>query len=314
MPMNKKRDLLCVTDFSIDEINETFSLAKKLKKEAKQNNYKPYLKGKTLAMMFSKTSTRTRLSFEVGIYQLGGMGIFLDISKTQLSKGESIYDTAQVMGRYLDGIMIRTYSHREVEELALNSPIPVINGLTDYLHPCQALSDFFTALEYKKRLKGLKLAFIGDGNNVARSLMFLSAIMGTDFALASPKGFELDDIAVNKAKVIAEKSGAKITLTTSSNEAVKDSDIIYTDVWVSMGQEEEKEKREKAFNGYQVNQNLVSQAKKDVIIMHCLPAMRGLEITDDVMDGKHSVVFDQAENRLHLQKAILVKLMGKNSF
>ncbi len=308
--MKYKKDLLCVTDFSVDQIKEIFSLAKKLKKQAKKGIYKPYLKNKTLGMMFSKNSTRTRLSFQVGIYQLGGIGIFLDISKTQLSKGESIYDTGHVMGRYLDGIMIRTYEHEDVENLAKYSPIPVINGLTDYLHPCQALSDFFTIKENKKDFKDLNVSFIGDANNVARSLMFTSAILGSNFIISSPKEYELSNDDIKKANKIAQKSGGSITLTNIPEHAAKNADVIYTDVWVSMGQEKEKKKREKAFKGYQVNDELLKLANKDVIVMHCLPAMRGMEITDSVMDGKHSVVFDEAENRLHVQKAIMVKLIG----
>ncbi len=312
--MNNKRDLLCVTDFSLNEINEIFELALKLKKEVKKGIFKPYLKNKTLAMMFSKNSTRTRLSFEVGIYQLGGMGLFIDISKTQLSKGESIYDTGQVMGRYLDGIMIRTYDHADVEQLAKNSPIPIINGLTDYLHPCQALSDFFTILEYKGTCKNLKVAFIGDGNNVARSLMLTSAVLGSHFSIASPKGFELDKTSVEIAEKIAKQTGSRISLLESPEDAVRNADVVYTDVWVSMGQEEEKEKRLQIFKNYQVNSQLMQLAHPEAMVMHCLPAMRGLEITDEIMDGKQSAVFDEAENRLHVQKAIMVKLMGKNGF
>jgi ornithine carbamoyltransferase len=305
----KKRDLLCVTDFSGQEITEIFNFTKKIKKEAKKGKYKPYLKNKTLAMMFSKTSTRTRLSFQVGIYQLGGYGLYIDISKTQLSKGESLYDTANVMGRYLDGIMIRTYDHKDVEELAKHSPIPVINGLTDDLHPCQALSDFFTIEEHKGTTSGLRVVFIGDGNNVARSLMYTSAMLGSHFCIASPKGFELDDKSVLKAKEIAKKTGSKIELTTDPIQASENADVLYTDVWVSMGQEEEKEKRIKTFENYRIDNKIMAVAKKDAIVMHCLPAIRGYEITDEVMDGPNSVVFDEAENRLHVQKAIMVKLM-----
>lgn len=306
----QKRDLLCVLDFSKDEVNELFDLTKKLKSEVKKGKFKPYLANKQLGMIFRKTSTRTRLSFEVGISQLGGTGIYLFAQNTQLGKGEAICDTAMTMSRYLDGIMIRTYGHEEVEGFAKHASIPIINGLTDSLHPCQALADFFTIEEHKGTTKGLNVAFIGDGNNVSRSLMYTAAMLGSNFSIASPDGYSLDKESIDKAVKIAKENGSTINTVTSPEEAVKNADVVYTDVWVSMGQEEEKEKRIKAFKGYQVNNELLETADKDVIVMHCLPAIRGLEITDEVMDGKHSVVFDEAENRLHVQKAVMVKLMS----
>lgn len=298
------KDLISVTDLSIEEIYRIFKLTASLKKRNKK-----YLKDKTLGMIFEKPSTRTRVSFEVGIYQLGGMGLYLSRNDLQIGRGESIKDTALTLSRYLDGIMIRAFSHQMVVELARYATIPVINGLTDLLHPCQALADFFTIFEYKKRFKGLKLGYIGDGNNVAHSLVLTSAKLGVNITLSSPEGYFINDRIKETAIDIAKNTGSQIILSTEPSEAAKDADVLYTDVWVSMGQESEKEKKNVIFRNYQINNEILKLAKSDVIVMHCLPAHRGEEITDEVMDGTHSVVFEQAENRLHTQKAIMTLLM-----
>ncbi|CDI40331.1 ornithine carbamoyltransferase [Tepidanaerobacter acetatoxydans Re1] len=262
-------------------------------------------------MIFEKSSTRTRVSFEVAMWQLGGHALFLSNRDIQIGRGETIPDTARVLSRYLDGIMIRAYSHDDVKLLAKYADIPVINGLTDYTHPCQVLADLFTIQEKKKKLSGLKLAFIGDGkNNMANSLIFGCSKVGMDIAVASPEEFLPDKEVVNKAKADAVMNGSKIILTDDVFEAAKDADVLYTDVWTSMGQEEETEYRKKVFAGYQINQELLSVADENVIVMHCLPAHRGEEITEEVIEGEHSVVFDEAENRLHVQKAILSLVMG----
>ena len=308
--MSKKKDFLSVIDFSLEEIWSVFDQAEKFKKKKKSSNL---LKNKQLAMIFSKSSTRTRVSFEVGMSQLGGKAIFLNKNDIQLKKGESIYDTAKVLSRYVDGIMIRTFDHEDVTHLAGAADIPVINGLTDLLHPCQAMTDFFTIYENKHSLRRhpheMKISFIGDGNNVASSLALISSIMGVHFTIATPKGYEIPKQIVEIAQSNSEKSGAKISFTNDLKKAAKDADVLYTDVWVSMGQEEEQKRKEEAFKDYQINDELLKEAKTDVIVLHCLPARRGLEITDEIMDGPHSRVFDQAENRLHVQKAILAKLM-----
>lgn len=313
----KKKDLISIGDLKSEKISELFTTTKSLKNKQKQHRlYRP-LEGKFLGMIFTKPSTRTRVSFEVGMSQLGGQAIFLSSRDIQLGRGESIKDTALVLSRYLDGIMIRTHEQRQVVELAKYASIPVINGLSDLLHPCQVLSDIFTILE-KKSLDighwtsdiGLKVAFIGDGNNVANSWAYGAAKLGLNIIYATPSGYEPDARVLKQALKIARRTGSKIVLTTNPHEAVKDADVIYTDVWVSMGQEDQREARMQAFKSYQVNSELLSRAKPDVMVMHCLPAHRGEEITDEVMDGEHSVVFDQAENRLHLQKAILLDLLG----
>lgn len=302
--------LISVHDLTPDEINEIFDLSAKLKQYLKEGKEHKYLKGKTLGMLFSKSSTRTRVSFEVGMYQLGGYPLFLSANEIQLGRGESIYDTAQVLSRYVDGIMIRTYSHQDVIDLAKYSTIPVINGLTDLMHPCQALADLFTIYEKKGRLKGLKLAYIGDGNNMAHSLLHGCAKVGMDISIATPQGYECDPVIVEEAKKDAEISGSNIFITNDPVEAIRNADVVYTDTWVSMGQEAEKEKRLEIFRPYQVNKDLFALSKSDSIFLHCLPAYRGYEVTEDVIDGPNSVVFDEAENRLHVQKAIMVKLMG----
>ncbi|MGB4303631.1 MAG: ornithine carbamoyltransferase, partial [Syntrophomonadaceae bacterium] len=264
---------------------------------------------KTLGMIFQKSSTRTRVAFEVGMYQLGGHALFLSPRDIQLGRGETIQDTAQVLSRMLDGIMIRTFDHEEVLELAKWADIPVINGLTDLLHPTQVIGDMITIKEHKGRLQGLKLAFIGDGNNVAHSLLFGGAKVGMDVVIAAPPGFEPDSRIVSLAQEDAQATGAKLWVVNDPAEAVRDADIVYTDVWASMGEEDQATEKEQRFLKYQVNGSLLSLAKKDAIVMHCLPAKRGKEITDEVMDGPQSVVFDEAENRLHAHKAIMAVTM-----
>lgn len=313
--MSKKRDFLSVKDFSLEEIWETFYLAEKLKKQAHKKKFKKNLKNQSLAMIFAKSSTRTRVSFEVGFEQLGGKAIFLNQNDIQLGKKESVYDTAKVLSRYVDGIMIRTYAHEDVVNLAKASDVPVINGLTDLLHPCQAMTDFFTILENKPELRKnpseLKLTYIGDGNNVANSLLLISSIIGSTFVIANPEGYGLPDTIIDIALEEAKKSGAKIIFERDPLKASKNADVLYSDVWVSMGMEAESEERIKVFKDYQINDTILKEAKTDSIVLHCLPANRGYEITDEVIDGAHSRVFDQAENRLHVQKAIMLKLMQK---
>lgn len=304
------KHLISIHDLTLDEINEIFKLSEKLKRQNKEGVQHHLLKGKTLGMIFTKSSTRTRVSFEVGMYQLGGYALFLSANDIQLGRGETIYDTAQVLSRYIDGIMIRTFKQSDVEDLARYGSIPVINGLTDLMHPCQILADLFTIYEHKGELKGLKLAYVGDGNNVANSLLHGCAKVGMDIAVATPKGYECDAGIIAEAMEDAKLSGSTITLTEDPVEAVKDADVVYTDTWVSMGQEAEKEQRIKTFSPYQVNGKLFSMAKEDAIFMHCLPAYRGFEVTEDVIDGPQSVIFDEAENRLHVQKAIMALVMG----
>lgn len=309
-PRFKGRDFISIHDYTADEVQEIFKVARILKEKQKRREPHPVLAGKTLGMIFQKNSTRTRVSFEVGMYQLGGYALFLSSNDLQLKRGETIADTARTLSRYLDGIMIRTFSHDEVLELAKYADIPVINGLTDLLHPCQVMGDLLTVLEKKGRLAGLKLAFIGDGNNVAHSLMFGGAKVGMDVVVASPAGFKPSEEIVRLARADAAASGARIEVVEDPREAAEGADIIYTDVWASMGQEAEREARARAFVNFQVNAELLKVAKPDVIVMHCLPAHRGEEITDEVMDGPHSVVFDEAENRLHIQKAIMALTMS----
>ncbi|WP_186578141.1 ornithine carbamoyltransferase [Aquibacillus kalidii] len=303
------RDFLTLADYTPDEIGYLLDLAADLKEKRKNGDIVEPLKGKTLGMIFEKSSTRTRVSFEVGVYQLGGTGLFLSSKDIQIGRGEPIADTAKVLSGYLDGIMIRTFSQTDVESLATNASIPVINGLTDTYHPCQVLADMQTIMETKGRLEGIKVAYIGDGNNMAHSLMIGAAKMGMDISIAAPVGYQPEETITNKAKQFAK--GTSVVVTEDPFEAVKDADVIYTDVWASMGQESEQKEREKAFEGFQVNQKLVSLAKPDFSFMHCLPAHRGEEVTAEIIDGKHSVVFQEAENRLHAQKALMVALMGK---
>jgi ornithine carbamoyltransferase len=304
------KHLLSLHDLSVKEVEDLLKLAIKLKSDLKNGIPHELLKGKTLGMIFSKSSTRTRVSFEVGMHQLGGYPLFLSSNDIQLGRGETIYDTAQVLSRYLDGIMIRTFKQSDVEDLAKYGTIPIINGLTDLYHPCQILADLQTVYEYKGKLKGLKMAYIGDGNNVTHSLLHGCAKVGMDIAVATPKQYQCLDEVVEEAKSDAKETGAKITITNDPVEAIKNADVVYTDTWVSMGQEAEKEQKVKEFDGYQVNEVLVSHAKPDYMFLHCLPAYRGYEVTEGVIDSKNSAIFDEAENRLHAQKAVLVSLLG----
>ena len=311
IPQLKTKDFLTLADYSKDELIQLFELSAKLKREVKNGKWSKVLKNKTLAMIFEKNSTRTRVSFETGILQLGGHGLFLSSSEIQLGRGETIADTARVLSRYNDGIMIRTFGHEKVTELAKWASIPVINGLTDSYHPCQALADYFTIFEREKDITKVKLTYIGDGNNVANSLLMGAAILGCEIAVATPKKFEPQYDIVEKAYKLASKSNSKITITNSIDEAVDGADYLYTDVWVSMGQEKETAKKKKIFEKFRIDDKLIKKTGKNAMVLHCLPAHRGEEITDEVMDGKHSIVFDQAENRLHCQKAVMCALMGR---
>lgn len=304
------RDFIEFTDYTKEEIEYLLDLAIDIKKKQKNGEVYQPLKGKTIGLIFEKSSTRTRVSFEVGMFQLGGHALFLSKDDIQLGRGETIGDTAQVLSRYLDGIMIRTFAHSNITELAKYADIPVINGLSDDAHPCQVLADFQTVLEHKGKLKGLKMAYVGDGNNMAHSLMLGAAKLGVHVSVASPKGYEPSAAIVDQAKSIATATGAKVIVTNSPQEAVQDADILYTDVWASMGFEEEQKEREAAFAEYQVNEELVKGAKPDYIFLHCLPAHRGEEVSEGVIDGPNSAIFDQAENRLHAQKALMAALMG----
>ena len=303
------KDFISLHDVSKEEIEKLIELSIKLKDEQKKGIAHPILKGKTLGMIFSKSSTRTRVSFEVGMTQLGGYPLFLSANDIQLGRGETIYDTAKVLERYLDCIMIRTFSHDDVLELAEHADIPVINALTDLLHPCQVLADLLTVYEHKKTLEGLKFTYIGDGNNMANSIMYGCGKMGIDCAIASPEGYMPDAEVIENAKDDFKKSGAKLLITEDAVEAIKNADIVYTDTWVSMGQEAEKAERIKVFMPYQIDEELFKKAKEDALFMHCLPAYRGYEVTSEVIDGKNSVIFDEAENRLHAQKAVMAMLM-----
>ena len=304
------KDFISLHDLTKEEIENLIDLSIKIKTDLKNGIQYKVLKNKTLGMIFSKSSTRTRVSFEVGMTQLGGYPLFLSANDIQLGRGETIYDTAKVLERYIDGIMIRTFSHDDVIELAEHADIPVINALTDLLHPCQVLADLQTVYEKKGTLKDLKFAYIGDGNNMAHSIMYGCAKVGIDCAIASPEGYMPDSQVTLNAKDDAKKSGADLIITDDPVEAIKDADIVYTDTWVSMGQEAEKAERIKIFMPYQVNKELFKNAKADALFMHCLPAYRGYEVTEDVIDGKNSVIFDEAENRLHAQKAIMATLMA----
>lgn len=297
-------------DVSFEDLDNLLEIASDLKAKTKAGIPHPILAGKSLAMIFTKSSTRTRVSFEVGMYQLGGMALFLSNDDIQIGRGETIYDTAHVLSGMVDGIMIRTFKHSDVEDLAKYGSIPVINGLTDDQHPTQALADLLTIKEHKGSLKGLKLAYLGDGNNVANSLLQACAKAGMDIAVASPADFTCPDKYINQAKKDAEVTGSKILMTTDPFEAADGADVLYADTWTSMGQEEEKAKRVEIFKGYQINSKVMGVAHKDAIFMHCLPAYRGYEVTEDVIDGPQSVVFDEAENRLHAHKAILVHCMA----
>jgi len=306
------KDFISVHELTSSDIGEIFNLAADLKEKQRKQEKHEYLWAKSLAMIFEKPSTRTRVSFEIGMWQLGGLAINLDQEAIGLGVRESIGDVARTLSRYADAILIRTFAHEKVAELAQHASVPVINGLSDLYHPCQALADMFTVKEKKavEGLRGLKMAYIGDGNNVCHSLMLAAAKLGMSLTIAVPKGYEPKSEVVKVAFGDAKASGIEIDILNDPVVAAKDADVIYTDVWASMGQEKESRKRKKVFAKFQVNQKLVDLAKKDVIIMHCLPAHRGEEITAEVIDGPNSVVFDQAENRLHVQKAILTLLLG----
>ena len=310
--MNKGMDLLSIHELSADDVEEILTLAADLKAKQKAGIPHKLLAGKTLGMIFEKSSTRTRVSFEVGMYQLGGQALFLSSRDLQLGRGEPIKDTARVLSRYLDGIMIRTYGHERIEELARYADIPVINALSDLLHPCQALTDLLTIREYKgKNLAGLKMAYVGDGNNMTHSLMYAAAKVGMNFAAATPEGYEPNAEVVANAKADAAPTGATVTITHNPMEAVAGADVIVTDTWASMGQEAEHDARTAVFRPYQVNWELVAESgNARCIVMHCLPAYRGEEITEDVFEEFADVIFDEAENRLHVQKAIMALVMG----
>ncbi len=301
------KDFLCLSDWSLDDLEAIFALTKELKEKQKEGTPHRLLEGQTLGMLFEKSSTRTRVSFEVGMFQLGGHALFLHSGTSQLGRGEPIKDTARCMARYCDGIMIRTYSQAAVEELAEHSYVPVINGLTDMYHPCQIMADLFTVSEHKADYRNLKYCWIGDGNNMANSWINAAAIFGFELRVATPTGYEPNAEVVARA----EKAGAKLILTNDPQAAATGADVLNTDVWASMGQEEEQAQREKAFAGFQINAELVGLADSKAVVMHCLPAHRDEEITDEVMEGPHSIIFDEAENRLHVQKAIMATLMAR---
>jgi len=305
------KDCLTLFDYTREEIRYLLDLAKQIKQKQQQNEVYQPLKGKVLGMIFEKSSTRTRVSFEAGIYQLGGTGLFLSSKDLQLGRGEPISDTAQVLSGYLDGIMIRTFHQKDVEELAAYASIPVINGLTDDYHPCQVLADLLTIEEVKGKLSGLTLTYIGDGNNMAHSLMVGAVKMGMHFKTAAPAGYLPNPEIVKQAEQIAAANGVTITVTTDPNEAVRGADVVYTDVWASMGQESEQKERMLKFSSYQVNEALMTGAAEDYLFLHCLPAHRGEEVTSEIIDGEHSMIFQEAENRLHAQKALMVALMSK---
>lgn len=300
------KHLLKMADLSTEEITEILNLADQLKYELKHGIPHDHLKGKTLGMIFEKASTRTRVSFETGMYQLGGYPLFLSSNDLQIGRGEPVQDTARVLSRYLDGIMIRTFKQEEVENLAEYGSIPIINGLTDYCHPCQVLADLLTVREYKKKLEGLKMCYIGDGNNMANSLIVGGLKVGMDVSIACPDGYHPDKTVLDFAK-----NFKGFTLTADPKEAAADADVLYTDVWASMGQEGEVEKRKIAFKGYQINDDVMSVAHSDAMVMHCLPAHREEEITAKVFEEHAQEIFDEAENRLHAQKAVIVKVIGE---
>ena len=304
------KHFITISELSSAEVQHILDVARELKEEWKKSGNRPILSGKTLAMVFQKPSLRTRVSFEMAMHQLGGYAFYLSPDEIGLGKRESVADVARVLSRYVDCIMARVFDYKHIEELARYSRVPVINGLSDYNHPCQAMADLLTVQEKKGSLRGLTLTFVGDGNNVATSLAFAAAQLGMNFAIATPPGYELPDPIVSKARELAKRTGSRIMTTHDPNEAVRGADVIYTDVWTSMGQEKEKEERLRVFPPYQVNAALVALAKPDVIVEHCLPAHRGEEITDEVADGPHSVLFDQAENRMHAQKAVLAILLA----
>lgn len=305
-----KKDLLRMDSFSKDEILDILNLADQLKYEKKHGIEHLHLKGKSLGMIFEKASTRTRVSFEVGFAQLGGHPLFLNSKDLQIGRGEPIQDTARVLSRYLDGIMIRTFSQSDVETLAECSSIPIINGLTDTEHPCQVLADLMTIREKKLILEGLKVAYIGDGNNMCNSLIVGCLTVGMHLSIACPDDYKPSESYINKGKILAENDNLSFVITNSPEEAVKDADVVITDVWASMGKESEQAKRKESFKGFQVNSELMSLAKEDAIVLHCLPAHREEEITTEILEKHADVIFEEAENRLHAQKAVLVTLLS----
>lgn len=293
-----------------EEILELLELAATLKADRQKGLDKPYLAGKTVGLIFNKPSTRTRVSFEAGIYQLGGCGLHLSGQDLQLGHGEAIADTAKVLSRYLDALMIRTFKQQDIDDLAFHGSIPVINGLSDLTHPCQVLADLLSIQEEFGHLQGLKLAYIGDGNNMANTLLQGCSKLGMDISIATPQAYKPDSVIFSKAKTAASDLGSRVHWCTDVHEAAGDADVIYTDTWVSMGSENEKSERLQAFSAYRVDEEVMESAKKTAIFLHCLPAYRGEEVTAGVIDGPKSRVFDQAENRLHAQKAVLVKLLA----
>lgn len=303
------KSIASLKDLTREEIEQILKTSGVLKLQLLRGQEHPVLKGKTLAMIFEKPSTRTRVSFEVGMWQLGGYALYLSATDLQLGRGETIADTAQTLSRYVNGIMARVFAHQTILDLIKYSKVPVINGLSDFTHPCQGLADLFTIYEKKGRLEGLKLAYVGDGNNVAHSLLFGCSKVGMDIILACPKGYEPHPEVVSLTKKEAKRNGSEVAVIRDPKEAVKGADIIYTDVWASMGKEKEHAERVKILKPYQANSKLVKGAKEDYIFMHCLPAHRGEEVTDEVADSKNSVIFDQAENRLHTQKALMALIM-----
>ncbi|MCX5705522.1 MAG: ornithine carbamoyltransferase [Candidatus Omnitrophica bacterium] len=304
-----KKDLVTIKDLSSKEIEDIFNLTDKLK--VNKAKFSKVLSGKTLALIFQKPSNRTRVSFSVGMYQLGGNSIYLAPNEINLGVRETVEDVAKTLSRYVDGIVLRTFEHKNVLDLAKFATVPVINGLSDFSHPCQALADVYTVKEKFKKLKGITLAYVGDGNNVCNSLLFACAKVGMNIHVGCPKEYEPDSQVVSDVKVIAAKSGAKVNIFNDPLQAAIDVDVLYTDVWASMGQEEEIKVRKKIFKDYQVNSTLMKLAKKSCLIMHCLPAHRGEEISNEAMDSPNSVVFDEAENRMHVQKAILIRLLKR---
>jgi ornithine carbamoyltransferase len=312
MAVNMKgKSLASLYDLTREEIEQVLKTSELLKLQNFRGEAHPLLEGKTLAMVFEKASTRTRVSFEVGMWQLGGYALYLSAGDLQLGRGETIGDTAQVLSRYVDGIMARVFSHQTILDLVQYARVPVINGLSDYSHPCQGLADLFTMYEKKGRLEGLRVAYVGDGNNVAHSLLYGCSKTGAHIKIGTPPGYEPKAEVVSKAVEEGRKNGSTVEVTNDPQKAVRDADVVYTDVWTSMGQEAEQAERDKAFAGYQVNAELMRRAKPTTVVMHCLPAHRGSEITDEVMDGPQSIVFQQAENRLHSQRALLEVVLSK---
>ncbi|MCL1910891.1 MAG: ornithine carbamoyltransferase [Leptospirales bacterium] len=311
IPKVRTKDLIDGTELNLEETLAIFEFAAELKNNLRKGKMREYLARKSLAMIFEKNSTRTRVSFEIGMYQLGGQAIFLSGNDIQISRGETLSDTAKVLSRYAAGIMIRTDKHEKAVKLAEESDVPVINGLTDMYHPCQALADMFTIYERQKSFKGVKLTYLGDGNNVAHSLLIICSLLGADISIASPKGYQPDPGITATAQKLAASSGSELLVTADIAKAVKEANYLYTDVWTSMGQEKETAKRRKAFLSYKITNALLKKAAPDCMVMHCLPAHRGEEIDADVIDSDRSVIFDQAENRLHVQKAVMCALMKK---